>query len=75
MTNPDSALATMLRAAAWALGDAAFDVGGGRMTAKQCAELVESLEALIQALRVRAQRFEASGTEEPRREIEGPSHG
>ena len=68
MTSADSALAVMMRAATWVLETATFDMAAGRLTPEQYAELIESLEALTQAVRVRAQQFEVPGGEAPRQQ-------
>ncbi len=51
MSGRDTALAVPLRQAEWMLGEAAFEVGGGRYRDSQRRELASVLDELSAALR------------------------
>jgi hypothetical protein len=51
VSNRDTALAVLLRKAEWMLGEAAFEVGGGRYRDQQRRELATALNELSAALR------------------------
>jgi len=51
VSNRDTALAVLLRQAEWMLGEAAFEVGGGRYGDQQRRELATALDELSEALR------------------------
>ncbi|MDQ3988308.1 MAG: hypothetical protein M3291_03750 [Actinomycetota bacterium] len=51
MSTRDTALAVRRRQAEWMLGDAAFEVGGGRYCDQQRRELASALNELSAALR------------------------
>ncbi len=51
MSSRDTALAVLLRQAEWMLGEAAFEVGGGRYGDQQRRELATALDELSAALR------------------------
>lgn len=51
MSNRDTALAVLLRQAEWILGEAAFEIGGGRYGDQQRRELASALDELSAALR------------------------
>ncbi|MDQ4037599.1 MAG: hypothetical protein M3313_04440 [Actinomycetota bacterium] len=50
MSCRDTALAVLLRKAEWILGEAAFEVGGGRYSDQQRRELATALDELSAAL-------------------------
>ncbi|MDQ4037228.1 MAG: hypothetical protein M3313_02470 [Actinomycetota bacterium] len=51
MSSRDTALAVLQRQAEWMLGEAAFEVGGGRYRDQQRRELATALDELSAALR------------------------
>ncbi len=51
MSSRDTALAVLLHTVEWMLGEAAFEIGGGRYSDQQRRELAVALDELSAALR------------------------